>query len=56
MSCVICVRFIRARNEQPPSRPVSPTQQLSIMRDIEIELARQQLEPTTADLEVIYLP
>jgi len=46
MSCVV-----RAGND-PPSRPLSPTQQLAIMRDIETELARQQLEPTSADLEV----
>jgi len=53
MSVYVC--FDRAKNEQPPSRPLSPTLQLSIMRDIETELARQQLEPTTIDLEVIYL-
>ena len=55
ITCFLYVCIGRAKNEQPPSRPLSPTRQLAIMRDIETELARQQLEPTTTDLEVIWL-
>ena len=60
MDCVIaslvwCSYWMCARGKNdPPSRPLSPTRQLAIMRDIETELAQQQLDPTNADLEVTF--
>ena len=39
-------------SDQPPSRPLTPTQQLNIMKDIEKELSNRQLDPTRNDMDV----
>lgn len=38
--------------ELPPSRPLTPTEQMDIMRAIEEEEAQQSGEPNERDLEV----
>ena len=38
--------------DQPPSRPLTPTQQLTIMKNIETEVSQFVGEPTERDLEV----
>jgi hypothetical protein len=41
-----------AVSDQPPSRPLTPTEQLTIMKEIENEEARASDTPTDRDLDV----